>query len=107
MRGARLKHTFLLLAILAGGMLLAAQVPLHDFAAPVAHHADLGGHDSSHHEHPARAMALIAFFVLLFVIAFVTPSILPRVSLEARSFAGLLRCDDDVGLHAVLSVYRI
>jgi len=101
-----LNHVVLLLAILAGGMLLAAQVPLHDFAAPVEHHDDFG-HETSHHEHPARTMAFIAFFVFLFMIAFVTPSILPQPRIEARSFAGPLRCDDDVGLHALLSVYRI
>ena len=55
MRGKRLNHVVLLLAILAGGMLLAAQVPLHDFVAPVEHHEDFG-HETSHHEEKAEKL---------------------------------------------------
>ena len=108
MRGRRLNRLMLLAAILAAGMLLAAHVPLHDLELAGAHHDDYD-HQPVDHEHPVRTLAIAIFSAILIVVAFVLPmaSPSPQTVADRRQPAGPLWCDDDIGLHGLLSVYQI
>lgn len=100
----------LLAAILAVGLLLAAHVPLHDYDLTGAHHDD-DGHQPVGHEHPVRTLAIAICSAILLVVVFVVPAVAnTRVnagSALSHTFSAPSRCDDDVGLHDLLSVYRI
>ncbi len=95
-----------LAAILAAGMLLAAHVPLHDYEAFGAD----DHHESSEHQHPMRTLAIALFSAAVIAVAFLVP-VTPRLTRMGahwtRASASTLRCDDDIGLHDLLSVYRI
>lgn len=109
MRGRRIDQVLFVAAILAGGLLLAAHLPLHDYDLPGTQHAEQG-HEPMEHQHPVRTLAIAVFSVMLIVVAVaVTANADLARSATDRSPArvGSLRCDDDIGLHALLSVYRI
>ncbi len=110
MRGKSLNQVMLLAAILAVGMLLAAHVPLHDYDLSGAHHDDYD-HQTTGHDHPVITSTSAVFATILLVVAFFVPAMAnTRVnagSSLSHAFSGPSRCDDDVGLHDVLSVYRI
>ena len=99
----------ILAAFLACGMLLAAHVPLHDFEAMGEQHDD-HGQELEEHQHPVRASAVSVFSISLSVVAFVAPIVtpaLPRSAWRAHASSSPIRCDDDIGLHDILSVYQI
>lgn len=110
MRGNNVQKVMLLAAILAAGMLLAAHVPLHDYSVSGAHHDD-GDHQTAGHDHPVRTSEIAVFAAILLVVAFVVPILSNSRRLAGSSlshaFSAPSRCDDDIGLHDVLSVYRI
>ncbi len=106
-RGSR--QVVLFAALLACGMLLAAHVPLHDFEAMGERHDD-HGQELDDHQHPVRASAVSVFSIDRSVAAFVAPIVipaLPRSASCAHASSSPIRCDDDIGLHDLLSVYQI
>jgi hypothetical protein len=86
-------------------LLVGAQSPLHDVDLFDTHH---GSHDPTtpFHEHP---MLLLVSGVLIALGAFLGQSCRGAV-LSARSgvrASAVARCDNDVGLHLLLSTFRI
>jgi len=109
MRVRGFRQVVLLAAFLACGMLLAAHVPLHDFEAMGEQHDD-HGQELDDHEHPVLASAVSVFSIDRSVVAFVAPIVPPpleRSALRAHASSSPVRCDDDIGLHDILSVYQI
>lgn len=108
MRGRRLNQVMFLAAILAGGMLLAAHVPLHDYELTGAHHDDYD-HQPVDHEHPVRTLVVAVLLVVLVVVAHLAPIAANLLKAWSPGFqaTGAVRCDDDIGLHDLLSVYQI
>ena len=98
----------LLAAILAGGMLLAAHVPLHDYELAGSHHDD-SDHQPVGHDHPIRTLVVAVLLVVLVVVAHLAPIAANPLQAWSPRFqsTGSVRCDDDIGLHDLLSVYQI
>ena len=110
MRGRGLGRFVLLGAILGWGLLLAAHAPLHDYDL-AAEHGDGHGHQPTGHQHPVRTLAIAVLAAVMIVVGFVVARSArgPAASRRALSvaFRRPARCDDDVGIHDLLSVYRI
>ncbi len=108
MRGKCLNQVMLLAVILAAGMLLAAHAPLHDYDLIDAQNDD-HGHQPVDHQHPVRALAIAVFSAVLIVVAVAAATAAKPVRIGTDRFqsGGPVRCDEDIGLHDVLSVYQI
>lgn len=87
-------------------LVVVAQSPLHDVDLFDTHH---GSHDPTtpFHEHP---MLLLVSGVLIALGAFLGQSCRGAAGLSLRSgvrASAVARCDNDVGLHLLLSTFRI
>ncbi|MGK2856074.1 MAG: hypothetical protein ACSLFQ_02585 [Thermoanaerobaculia bacterium] len=99
------------LSVLAVCAAFAAHERLHDLELAEAGHSS-GHHDVVAHDHPGIAPAGPAMSSLLEAVGVLAAesaaALLPgRPLIAQRLRPGPPLCDDDVGLHDVLSVYRI